>query len=172
MEKLPSPCCTDAPLPSNVAHSILVEAAFQLCNQIEASSTEQGGVLDSLLLALYSLFQQQLLLQALDLVDQDRVTNYTLPKENKDTSSQVCWEKLVCMVKGSTNKEYTCCISTSTNHLHCSCPSFRFSVAMRKETVMCKHLLAACLAVALHRGKSVIVTKLRWEELWESSHTQ
>lgn len=168
MAELLSPSNGTAPaLGTTLAHSVLVETVFQLYRQIEASSCSQpGSISDHHLLALHSLFQQQLLLQALDLVDQDKVTSCSCSVGNPE----VPWEKAVCMVKGSSGKEYVCCISSSAKRLHCSCPSFVYSVKMRKESLMCKHLLAACVAMATHRDTPLTVTQQKWEELWDSNN--
>ena len=202
----------------------LIETALELFRVAERDQSE-GGISDQHLLALHNLFQEHLLLQALELVDQTRVTccvcqtvptpgeTGPLPREagpipgetgpipgetgpipgetgpipgrtgplpeetcflpkgqnppGTAERTQWTWEKAVCAVKGTSNKDYVCCISSSSSSVYCSCPSFIFSVKRRKEAIMCKHLLASCVGLATHTCLYQSVDEHRWAELWQ-----
>uniref|UniRef100_A0A673K473 Zinc finger SWIM domain-containing protein 7 n=1 Tax=Sinocyclocheilus rhinocerous TaxID=307959 RepID=A0A673K473_9TELE len=76
----------------------------------------------------------QCALQALDLVDQRSVTCVSSPSGRK-----------AFQVLGGSGRLYTCFTSCH----YCPCPAFSFSVLRRNESLMCKHLLAACLSQAM-----------------------
>ncbi|TRY56003.1 hypothetical protein DNTS_026866 [Danionella cerebrum] len=73
-------------------------------------------------------------LQALDLVDQRSVTCVSSPSGRK-----------VFQVLGGSGRQYTC----FTSCLYCPCPAYSFTVLRRNDSLMCKHLLAACLCQAM-----------------------
>jgi len=174
------------PINNTFTGELLIETALELFGLVERDQYEEG-ISDQYLLALHNLFQQHLLLQALELVDQVRVTccvyepgpitggtglvlGQTQPVEDEGTQ-WTAWEKVVCMVKGSSNKDYVCCISSTTCSVYCSCPSFVFSVKMRREVIMCKHLLASCLGLATRTYLHQLVDQRKWEELWKLMST-
>ncbi|XP_031823727.1 zinc finger SWIM domain-containing protein 7 isoform X1 [Sarcophilus harrisii] len=88
---------------------------------------------DKLLLALKFLFGPSAV-QALDLVDRRSVTRISSPSG-----------RTVFQVLGSSGKAYTCFTSCH----YCSCPAFAFSVLRKSDSLLCKHLLATYLSLAL-----------------------
>ena len=76
----------------------------------------------------------QMVLQALDLVDKSSIKLSSCPSGRK-----------VYEVLGSSKSTYVC-LTTSN---FCSCLSFQYSVLMRGDSLMCKHLLAVHIADAV-----------------------
>ena len=154
--------------------ALLLETALQLFKVVEEKCSRTGNISDQYLLALRTIFQQQLLLQALELVEQHKVTSYVRHEDGEESCRsgsrtqsprEGSTARQVCVVKGSSDREYMCCW---THLLYCSCPSFVYSVKVRRDAIMCKHLLASCLALALQRCPLITVSSSRWEELCQS----
>ena len=74
------------------------------------------------------------LLPALDIVDKSGVELHTCPSG-----------RTTYVVKGSSRNTYVCLRTAN----FCSCLSFQYTVLMRRDSVMCKHLLAVCVAEAI-----------------------
>ncbi|XP_069972170.1 zinc finger SWIM domain-containing protein 7 [Penaeus vannamei] len=98
------------------------------------SEYESAGHLSSELLRSLHMLHGQTLVSALDLIDCKKVTIVT--------SSSGRW---VYQVTGSAGTPYVCL----PDSIFCQCPAFKFSVLKKKESVMCKHVLAALLATAM-----------------------
>lgn len=111
----------------------LRHVADQLFSEVRLAKEQHGHLTDELLSALHFVFHQPLL-HALDLVDQKNVTKLTTP------SGRVLYQVL-----GSSNHIYNCLITGD----FCTCPSYTFTVLVKMESLMCKHLLAVHLAEAL-----------------------
>ncbi|XP_068748825.1 zinc finger SWIM domain-containing protein 7-like [Montipora capricornis] len=107
--------------------------ADQLFVEVRLVKEQHGQLTDELLSALHFVFHQPLL-HALDLVDQKKVTKLT------STSGRVLYQ-----VEGSSNRVYNCLITGE----FCTCPSYTYTVLVKTESLMCKHLLAVHLAEAL-----------------------
>jgi len=94
-----------------------------------ASLRDHLSVTDELMLLLHFIHEANLL-AALDIIDRGHITKVVaLP------SARYYFE-----IQGRKNVTYI-----SFGH-YCSCPSFQFK---KKEQLMCKHQLAACLTLAL-----------------------
>ncbi|KAI0066132.1 hypothetical protein BV25DRAFT_1504144 [Artomyces pyxidatus] len=87
-------------------------------------------------------FPRSLLLAALDLIDRACVVKYVSP-----------WGRPYFQVIGSTGT-YTVFPQlplSSRAPAFCSCPAFSYSVLITDSQLMCKHVLATCLAERLAR---------------------
>ncbi|KAF9227410.1 hypothetical protein BS17DRAFT_464135 [Gyrodon lividus] len=105
-------------------------------SSIQEDSFEEG--IDKL----RALFPDTMIVAALDLVDRDNVLKYRTP-----------WGRCHYEVLGST-AAYSIFprLGCSTNvSSYCTCPSFAFAVLMSESHLMCKHVLAVCLAEQLSR---------------------
>ncbi|CAH3185891.1 unnamed protein product [Porites evermanni] len=111
--------------------------ADQLFSEVRFAKEQHGHLTDELLSALQCVFHQPLL-YALDLVDQRNITRLTTPSG-----------RILHQVTGSSNQVYNCLISGD----FCTCPSYTFTVLVKMEALMCKHLLAVHLAEALGESK-------------------
>ncbi|XP_056602497.1 zinc finger SWIM domain-containing protein 7 isoform X2 [Triplophysa dalaica] len=116
-----------------VMGSCLLSVAEQLFKDLQRTYTQTKHIPDDLLIALRFVFGP-CALQALDLVEKHSVKCVTSPSGRK-----------VFQVLGGSGRLYTC---YSSCH-YCPCPAFSFSVLRRNESLMCKHLLAACLSQAM-----------------------
>ncbi|KAH7921405.1 hypothetical protein BV22DRAFT_1072404 [Leucogyrophana mollusca] len=91
---------------------------------------------------LQSIFPDATIVAALDLVDRGNVIKYT-----------TAWGRCHYEVLGST-ATYTVFPSlfpSTSVSSYCTCPAFAFSVLMAESHLMCKHVLASCLAEQLSR---------------------
>ncbi|XP_074045379.1 zinc finger SWIM domain-containing protein 7 [Macrotis lagotis] len=104
-----------------------------LLGDIAAACRETARVPDELLLALKFIFGPSTV-QALDLVDRRSVTRISSPSG-----------RTIYQVLGSSGKVYAC---FSSCH-YCSCPAFTFSVLRKSDSLLCKHLLATYLSLAM-----------------------
>lgn len=117
----------------------------------DTQETRTSGVLsDDCLLALHSIFQQNLV-PAMDLVDRGGVTKYVSTAAGGVT-------RQLYVVQGSAGSRYICLTSSR----YCSCPSFGYSVLVRGDALLCKHQLAAQLAVAVGRCELMEVSGEEW----------
>lgn len=121
---------------------MLHEIARQLLDELSQIYREHESLTDDILSALHVVFQAPLL-PALDLVDHHKVTRLTSPSG-----------RTVCQVIGSSGTPYTCL--TSTNY--CDCPAYQFSVLKNEDQLMCKHLLAVHLSIAMEKCGEQSVT--------------
>ncbi|XP_043858651.1 zinc finger SWIM domain-containing protein 7 [Dromiciops gliroides] len=111
----------------------LPTAVEEILSEIAATHGATAQVPDELLLALKFLFGPSAV-QALDLVDRHSVTRVSSPSG-----------RTIYQVLGSSGKVYTCFASCH----YCSCPAFEFSVLRKSDSLLCKHLLAVYLSLAL-----------------------
>uniref|UniRef100_A0A671S877 Zinc finger SWIM domain-containing protein 7-like n=1 Tax=Sinocyclocheilus anshuiensis TaxID=1608454 RepID=A0A671S877_9TELE len=114
--------------------SSLPSVAEQLLKDLQRTYLETKQIPDDLLIAKLRFVFGPCALQALDLVDQRSVTCVSSPS-GRDAFQ----------VLGGSGRLYTCFTSCH----YCPCPAFSFSVLRRNESLMCKHLLAACLSQAM-----------------------
>ncbi|XP_063152194.1 zinc finger SWIM domain-containing protein 7 [Candoia aspera] len=111
----------------------LPAVAEELLQEIQRAFRETSQVSDDQLLALRFVFGAPVV-PALDLVDRQSVTRLVSPSG-----------RMVYQVAGSSGKLYTC---YSSCHF-CSCPAFAFSVLRKRDSLVCKHLLAVYLSRAV-----------------------
>lgn len=130
----------------------LYRVTEQLLAEVKREKEETGGLSDDLLSALHFIFRQPLL-HALDLLDRGAVTHVTCPSGRE-----------LYLVKGSSG-EHTCLPRVG----HCSCLSFVYTVLLREEAMMCKHLLAVQLGKAMGSSITKHVTDEQLAELLSSS---
>ncbi|XP_029925344.1 zinc finger SWIM domain-containing protein 7 [Myripristis murdjan] len=121
--------------------SYLPVVAEQLFKDIQKTYQETSQIPDDLLIALKFVFGPSVL-QALDLVDQRSVTCVSSPSGRK-----------VFQVMGGSGRLYTCFMSCH----YCPCPAFAYTVLLRNEGLLCKHILAAylCQAMGVTQQESV-----------------
>jgi len=99
---------------------------------------------DDLLSKLYFTFQTPVE-HALDLVDQNAVTRLI---------NVICPDHFVFQVSGNSGSIYTCFPETN----FCTCPYYKFSILKKYDALLCKHVLAARLAICLQTCKDVAVS--------------
>ncbi|XP_062523679.1 zinc finger SWIM domain-containing protein 7-like [Corticium candelabrum] len=108
-------------------------AIQQLFIEAGREKQEHDKLSDGLLSALHCVFGQPLL-YALDLVDRNKVTEYTC------SSGRTAFT-----VTGSSGQSYVC-LPTSN---FCTCPSYVYTVLVKGDAAMCKHVLAMRLSRAM-----------------------
>ena len=109
------------------------EIATHLFLELREQWDTEGEIPDGLLRDLLTLFPSTLL-PALDLVDHKAVI------ELKSTSGRCIYQ-----VAGISEESYCCLLGTN----YCPCTSFQYSVLTKDESIMCKHLLAVHISIAL-----------------------
>ena len=124
----------------------------QLFAEVRREKEETGGLSDDLLSALHFVFRQPLL-HALDLLDRGAVAHVTCPSGRE-----------LYQVKGS-NGVHTCLPRVG----YCSCLSFVYTVLLREQDMMCKHLLAVQLGQMIGSSPTSHVTDEQFAELLSSS---
>ncbi len=127
----------------------LQAVADQLLLEVRRETQETGHISDDLMSALNFLFHQSLL-QALDLIDRKHVSHFVCPSGRE-----------LYRVQGSRERTYTCLVSSN----YCSCPSFVYTVLVREDSLMCKHMLAVQLARAMAAAREVTVSDEEFTEL-------
>lgn len=138
--------------------TILQSTIDQLLLEVnrETQNQETPSLSDNLLSAFYSIFQQPLL-YALDLVDKNHVKRFVCPAGRE-----------LFQVQASTgNRLYVCLVSSN----YCNCPSFMYSVVLREDSLMCKHVLAVKIARAMGRVISNDISDEEFAELLSSDET-
>ena len=133
--------------------SILQSTADQLLLEVKREAEESGSISEDLVSALLFVFQAPLH-QALDLLDRGSVTRYYC------TAGRELYR-----VRGSGGRFYTCLTSSD----YCSCPSFVYTVLVKQDSLLCKHLLAVQLGRALSAGARGHVGSREGEEEGKSS---
>lgn len=128
---------------TRLCEPILQSTAEQLFLEVKREAEEAGKISEDLMSALLFVFQTPLH-QAFDLLDQGSVSRYFCPTGRE-----------LYRVKGSGGRTYTCL--TSSNY--CSCPSFVYTVLVKEDTLLCKHMLAVQLARAIGAGKKAMSQK-------------
>lgn len=126
-----------------VCEPILQSTAEQLFLEVKRETEEAGKLSEDLMSALLFVFQTPLH-QAFELLDQGSVSRYFCPAGRE-----------LYRVKGSGGRTYTCL--TSSNY--CSCPSFVYTVLVKEDALLCKHMLAVQLARAIAAGKKATSQK-------------
>ncbi|XP_075876309.1 zinc finger SWIM domain-containing protein 7 [Nelusetta ayraudi] len=111
----------------------LPAVAQQLFQDIRKVYEETSQIPDDLLIALKFVFGP-CALQALDLVDQRSVTCLSSPSGRK-----------AFQVTGGSGCLYTVFVSCH----YCPCPAFAYTVLLRNESLLCKHILAVYLSQAM-----------------------
>ncbi|KAF8844364.1 hypothetical protein BDN67DRAFT_895286, partial [Paxillus ammoniavirescens] len=91
---------------------------------------------------LRTLFPDTTIVAALDLVDRDSVLKYRTPW------ARCHYEVFSSTATYSVFPRLGCSTSVSS---YCTCPAFAFAVLMSGSHLMCKHVLAVCLAEQLSR---------------------
>ncbi|XP_056001848.1 zinc finger SWIM domain-containing protein 7-like [Ostrea edulis] len=125
------------------------EVADQLLAEVNTAYNKTGKLNDELLSALNFVFQAPLL-PALDILDNRGVTAISCPSGRK-----------VYQVLGTSGTPYICLPSSK----YCSCPAYRYSVLLKNDHLLCKHVLAIRLAEAMNLTKSQGVTDLEMTNL-------
>ena len=132
----------------------LQSIADQLLLEVKREQQETGHISDDLMSALQSVFQQPLI-QAFDLIDRDAITHFVCPSGRE-----------LYRVQGSSSQRvYTCLVSSN----YCSCPSFVYTVLVKEDSLMCKHMLAVQLARAMGCSQEVTVSNEDFVEMLASS---
>ncbi|XP_076106156.1 zinc finger SWIM domain-containing protein 7-like isoform X2 [Mytilus galloprovincialis] len=121
---------------------VIKSVGEELWKEVENSYTDSGKITDEILSALSFVYQSSLL-PALDLVDHRNVSHMTSPSGRS-----------IYQVIGSSGTPYTC----FTTSFYCSCPAFRYSVLMKDDHLMCKHVLAIKLSEAMKLTKALAIT--------------
>nr|XP_022335427.1 zinc finger SWIM domain-containing protein 7-like [Crassostrea virginica] len=134
------------------ARQTIITVAEQLLEDAGTAYTTTGAVSDEILSALNFVFKAPLL-PALVIVDHRDVTTITCPSGRK-----------IHQVVGSSGTPYICLPSS----YYCSCPSYRYSVLLRDEHLMCKHVIAMKLAVGMGVSKQQEVTDQEMTTLLKS----
>ena len=119
------------------AFSVLRPTADQLLLEVKREAESNGRISDDLMSALLFVYQAPLH-QALDLLDRGSVTRYHCPAGRE-----------LYRVRGSGGRSYTCLASSN----YCSCPSFVYTVLVKEESLLCKHMLAVQLGKAMEAGR-------------------
>jgi len=114
----------------------------QLMAEVKRTYSEKQKLSDDLLSSLHFVFQGPLL-SALELVDKSSVSHVISPS-GRD----------LYQVIGASGKPYTCL----PNLKYCSCPAYTFSVLRKEDHIMCKHVLAIQLSVAMGLCKVIQVS--------------
>ena len=159
---------------------LLLDTALQLFRRVGVERVDSCGlqmhsvISDQLLLALHSIFPENLLVQALQVVESGKVTRYFCLGENVDPgrneaelpppsgTSYRDGKRQLFFVEGSSGNKYLCC---GPPKLHCSCPFYAYTVLAKREVLMCKHLLASCLATSLQQWREEFITEGEWAKL-------
>ncbi|XP_014671647.1 PREDICTED: zinc finger SWIM domain-containing protein 7-like [Priapulus caudatus] len=105
----------------------------QLLQEVAKCFQKYSTLTDEVLSGLAFVFQGTLL-PALSLVDSKSVTRLVSP------SSRCLYE-----VRGSSGNVYMCFEGLN----YCCCPSYTYSVLKRRDSMMCKHILAVRLSEAM-----------------------
>eukprot|EP00794_Sanderia_malayensis_P014373 gene14372-15871_t len=116
-----------------MSSDIVKDLAKELFITAGKDKKEYGKLTDEVISALNCLFQGTLL-HAFDLLDREFITKLRTPSHRE-----------VFQVKGSSGIPYFCFQACD----YCTCASFIYSVLLKRELLMCKHLLAMHLAIAL-----------------------
>lgn len=104
---------------------------------------QSSGQLSSDVLHSLFLLHGQSLFSAFDLIDNKKVTKVM------STSGRCVYQVL-----GSSGTPYVCLPHSN----FCQCPAFKFAVVKRRESVVCKHVLAAHLSSAMGVTESKFVS--------------
>ncbi|KAJ3827321.1 hypothetical protein F5880DRAFT_1474720, partial [Lentinula raphanica] len=109
-------------------------------NVIDSLETDSSQYLtEDSLLKLHSIFSDTLILAALDLIDQRKVTESSTP-----------WGFVEYEVLGSTATHIVYIgLPKTLMPSYCSCPAFNLTVLETGQSLMCKHVLATRLAIRL-----------------------
>ncbi|GAB1599265.1 zinc finger SWIM domain-containing protein 7-like, partial [Argonauta hians] len=106
----------------------------QLLSEVSRVYKETTSLSDELLSALQFLYQSSLL-PALDIIDRKAVTLLQCPSKRQ-----------LYTVIGSSGIVYICFPASK----YCSCPAYNYSVLLKDDHIMCKHILAIKLSEAMN----------------------
>ena len=127
---------------STTGHISLRQIATHLFQELKEQWTTEGHISDGLMRDLLTIFPSSLL-PALDLVDHKAVIKL------RSTSGRCVYE-----VAGVSEERYLCLLEAD----FCPCTSFQYSVLTKEEAIMCKHLLAVHICIALEQFSYIDVT--------------
>ena len=129
----------------------------QLLAEVRREGRESGGdsISDDLLSALYFIFKQPLL-HALDLIDRHSITQVTCPAGRE-----------LFRVKGASGRRWYLCLLPPAGY--CSCPAHVYTVLVKEEVTMCKHMLAVRIAQALGKHNELSVSDEEFAEILRTS---
>jgi len=118
--------------------SELLRLADTVIDSLEQDSDSQCFTEDSLH-KLQNIFPDAILLAALDLIDQRKVTESSTP-----------WGFTEYEIMGSNATHFVSIgLPRNLRGSYCTCPAFNFVVLETGQSLMCKHILATRLAVRL-----------------------
>jgi len=106
-------------------------------NVIDSIQLEHNELSNDSLMKLQTIFPENLIISALDLIDRGSVIHHITP-----------WNHTEYEVLGST-ATYTILLDLDASPrvpYSCTCPSFIYAVLLSETHIMCKHLLATFLA--------------------------
>ena len=129
----------------------------QLLAEVRREGGENGGdsISEDLLSALYFVFRQPLL-HALDLIDRRSVTHVTCPAGRE-----------LFRVKGAYGRRWYLCLLPPAGY--CSCPAHVYTVLVKEEVTMCKHMLAARVARELGKHNELSVSDQEFADILRTS---
>ncbi|KAA0203059.1 hypothetical protein HAZT_HAZT007998 [Hyalella azteca] len=107
-----------------------MQAGTELIREAGSQYLSSGELSHDVLCCLNAVFGKSLM-PALQLIDEKKVTRVTSPSGR--------W---VFRVSGSSGVPYICLPGSA----YCQCPAYKYTVVLKREAIMCKHVLAARLA--------------------------
>eukprot|EP00112_Aurelia_sp_Birch-Aquarium-sp1_P011163 Seg2351.7 transcript_id=Seg2351.7/GoldUCD/mRNA.D3Y31 product="Zinc finger SWIM domain-containing protein 7" protein_id=Seg2351.7/GoldUCD/D3Y31 len=113
---------------------VVEETAKQLFKLVADDAKKHEKLTDEMMSALHCVFPTTLL-HAVDLIDRKFITKFVTPSKRE-----------IYQVKGSSGVPYFCFASSD----YCTCPSYLYTVLLKREALMCKHLLAMHLAISMN----------------------
>lgn len=147
---------TESPVdPTTILQCTVNQLLTEVRRETRDKEDTSPSLSENLLSALYCVFRQTLL-HALDLIDKNSITRFFCSSGRE----------LYLVQASSGNKVYTC-LPTSN---YCSCPSFVYSVLLREDVLMCKHVLAVQLARVMDRCKEEEVGGKELADLLANDH--
>ncbi|XP_029467132.1 zinc finger SWIM domain-containing protein 7 [Rhinatrema bivittatum] len=129
--------------------AVLPAIAEELLKEVKTCYQESSQITDELLLGLKFVFGASAL-HALDLVDQQSVTQVSCPSG-----------RTLFQVLGSSGKLYICYASCH----YCSCPAFAFSVLRKNDNLLCKHILAVYLSQAMKACQELTISNTQMSQM-------
>ncbi|KAF2358420.1 Zinc finger SWIM-type [Trinorchestia longiramus] len=127
-----------------------VEAAEELVREAGRQWLSAGQLSQDILCCLHSVYGKTLM-PALQLIDDRKVTKVTCPSGR--------W---VYRVSGSSGVPYICLPGSA----YCQCPAYKYSVLLKREAIMCKHVLAAKLATQMVEFEVKAVSDLEMVDIF------
>ncbi|CAI9715001.1 finger SWIM domain-containing 7-like [Octopus vulgaris] len=116
-------------------HDVLLSTVeTQLMSEVSRVYKETNSLSDELLSALQFIYQTSLM-PALDIIDRKAVTLLECPSKRQ-----------LYTVMGTSGIVYICFPDSK----YCSCPAYNYSVLLKDDHIMCKHILAIKLSNAMN----------------------